>query len=381
MINMKRVLFAIIMIIFSVEYTSAQSTNNNYLYATHVWAVVSDNLEENGADADITYCYTWSTDSIINDITYRTVYLGHYHPGELLDMLYDGIYDSVLCYREDGKQIFRFDNALGKDVLLYDFGLKVGDETTILDGRRVKVTEELSADELENYCYSIYTKNNEPPKAWRVCSVDDDTYEDIWIDGAGSLYTGLLLRSDFPKDVSLTTVFNPTSSWARYTPNDKIQPVLLQEYWRDPDYENWDRQFRVNVEFVADTLKISGISRFFPYTHLFRCHLHDDEIIISAIPINPMCSLVDEYLTSKYEIKFPGFEAGTYTVKKEDERLWMDNLKDTTLVCQGPATGIQEINTSTNNRNDNAIYDLSGRRLYTIPERGIYIQDGKKVAK
>ena len=76
----------------------------------------------------------------------------------------------------------------------------------------------------------------------------------------------------------------------------------------------------IDVEFVDDTLKISGFSRFLYYTHLFRCHLDGNEITISAIPVNPRCVMILGLLYSKYEIKFPGFEAGTYTVKKENER-------------------------------------------------------------
>ncbi len=55
--------------------------------------------------------------------------------------------------------------------------------------------------------------------------------------------------------------------------------------------------------------------------------------------------------------------------------------KDTTLVCHGPATGIQDINKPQTLENKVDIYDLSGRLLNTIPERGIYIKNGKKVIK
>ena len=365
-----------------VQDIEAQSANNKYLNPAAVWAVVADNKEQTGADTDISYCYTWGLDSIINGFTYRTVYWGHSHPGEFLDMLEFETYDSILFYREEGKKIFRFDNDLSKDVLLYDFGLQVGDETTIQDGKRVRVAEEFCADKLDNYCYSIYTQNNEPPKAWRVCGVDDDTYEDIWIDGAGSLYTGLLLRSDYPEDVSLTTVFNPSGSWSRYTKYDKIQPVLLKDYWEEPDYDGNMEDFHIDVEFVDDTLKISGFSRFFYYTHLFRCHLDGNEIRISAIPVNPRCVMILGLLYSKYEIKFSGFEAGTYTVKKESERFWSEESnkwQDVSVVCHGPATRILEITTLSSKQSNNVIYDLSGRRLNQVPERGFYIQNGKVI--
>ena len=368
-------------VLCNVQDIEAQSANNNYLNPVNVWTVVADNKDQTGADTDISYCYSWGLDSIINGFTYRTVYWAHSHPGEFLDMIDFETYDSILFYREEGKKIFRFDNDSGKDVLLYDFGISVGDEITIHDGKRVRVAEEFTADKLDNYFYSLYTKNNEPPKAWRICSVDDDTYEDIWIDGAGSFYTGLLLRSDFPEDVSLTTVFNPAGSWSRYTKYDKIQPVLLKEIWEETDYDGTLDDLYIDVEFVDDTLKISGFSQFFYYTHLFRCHLDGNKITISAIPVNPRCVMILGLLYSKYEIKFPGFEAGTYTVKKESERFWSEKSnkwQDVTITCHGPATEIQEINSSMPTDNKGAVYDLSGQRLNAIPQRVIYIQNGKK---
>ena len=373
---MKKNAYILILIFYncSLHYISAQSVNNNYLNPTAVWAVVADNKDQTGADTDINYCYTWGLDSIINGFTYRTVYWGHSHPGVFFEMLENKTYDEILCYREEINKIYRYDNELNKDVLLYDFGISVGDVVTILDGKRVRVTEEFNTDELEDYCYPWPDKT--PAKAWRVKGVDDENYEDIWIDGAGSLYTGLLLRKDFPEDTSLTCVFNPTSGFLRYAPFDKIQPVWL-EYLNDS--KEWER-FYVNVEFVDDTLKISGDGTFYlTLIQLFRCHLDGNVISLSAVPTNPMSSLTEGILYSEFEVKFPGFEAGEYTVKLENWGYGGVHLEDTTIVCYGPATGVPDINSSLIKNNDNAIYDLSGRRLNSPPERGIYIQGGKKI--
>ena len=380
---MKRRAFILIILCvpYFAHYIKAQSANKNYLSPINVWAVVSDNLEQTGADTEITYCYSWGQDSIINGITYREVTLGFENPHRFLDMKYYKRYYSLLYYREEGKKIFRFDSVLGKDVLLYDFGVSVGDEITILDGKRVRVSKEFSADELENYCYSYFTKDG-PPKAWRICGVDDNTYEDIWIDGAGSLYTGILLRSDFPEDVSLTTVFNPSISLSRYTKYDKIQPVWLEYYWGGPFDE---KEYYMNIEFVDDTLRINAFQKFVPTAHVFRCHLDGNDVFVSAIPVDPSCSLSEGHLYSEYEVKFPGFEAETYTIKIDRETMgdlsWCDSpqyWKEVTITCHGPATGIQEINSSIIQNNKESLYDLSGRRINQLPERGIYIQNGKK---
>ena len=156
--------------------------------------------------------------------------------------------------------------------------------------------------------------------------------------------------------------------------------VLLKDIWEEPDYDGTLEDLYIDVEFVDDTLKICGFSRFLQYTHLFRCHLDGNKITISAIPVNLLCVMTLGRLYSKYEIKFPGFEAGTYTVKKESERFWSEESnkwQGVTITCHGPATEIQEINNSMTTNNKDAIYDLSGRRLNHIPERGIYIQGGK----
>ena len=373
---MKRIASILIMlsVLFFAHYIKAQSANDNYLFYFNVWAVVADDINQTGADTKITYCYSWGKDSLINSMTYREITLGYDHPGYFLDMRSDKTYYSLLYYREDGKRIYRYDNDWSKDVLLYDFDISVGDEITILDGKRVRVTEEFCTDELEDYCYPWPDKT--PAKAWRVKGVDDENYEDIWIDGAGSLYTGLLLRKDFPEDTSLTCVFNPTSGFLRYAPFDKIQPVWL-EYLNDS--KEWER-FYVNVEFVDDTLKISGDGTFYlTLIQLFRCHLDGNVISLSAVPTNPMSSLTEGILYSEFEVKFPGFEAGEYTVKLENWGYGGVHLEDTTIVCYGPATGVPDINSSKIKNNDNAIYELSGRRLSSPPERGIYIHGGKKI--
>lgn len=371
-----------------VQDINAQSVNNNYLSPTHLWAVVEDDMDRSGADTKITYCYSWGQDSIINDMTYRAVTIGYDQPQRFLNMLWYNTYNSLFCYREEGKKIFRFDNDLSKDLLLYDFGVSVGDVITILDGKRVRVTEEFRADELENFCYT-FPINGTPPKAWLVCGVDDETYKDIWIDGAGSLYTGLLLRSDFPEDVSLTTIFNASISLSRYTQYDKIQPVRLYYYWNDPNYDSdWETEYNINIEFKDDTLRINGFQNFIPSTHIFRCHLDGNDVVVSAIAVDPGCSMVEGYLQSKYDIKFPGFEAGTYNIKIDRETMgdfrWCDPpeyWKEVTITCNGPATGIDEAIESQTKENKSNIYDLSGRRLNQVPEQGLYIQNGKIIIK
>jgi len=354
---------------------------NNCLVDSNIWAVVADNMDYTGVDTDISYCYIWGTDSIINGSTYKTVYCAHKHPGIFFEMLENKTYDEILCYREEDKKIFRFDNNIGKEVKLYDFGLKVDDETTILDGKRIKVMEEYNSSKLNNFCYPIphieQCQDYVPPKAWRVIGIDDETYEDIWIDGAGSLYTGLLIRSDFPEDKSLASVFNPTSGFLRYTQHDMIQPVWMNSI----DFGNMEREEYVITYFDNDTLVISGITRFYPSPfHLFMCHITGNEIFISAVPTNPLSTLADSLITSKFEVRFPGFGAGIYNVKQE---IGLEGYSETwgqqiTLTCHGPATSIDNITDEKKQVQPNAIYDLSGRWLTSPPERGIYIENGRK---
>ena len=79
----------------------------------------------------------------------------------------------------------------------------------------------------------------------------------------------------------------------------------------------------------------------------------------------------------RFDVKIPGFNGGTYKIKYKDKN-------PVEVVCHDAVTSIEDQTASDIQRErykSNAIYDLQGRRLSQAPERGIYIQDGKKVIK
>ena len=366
---MKSRLYILAVLMFCPLYSLAQKEASNYLKDTNTWVIVTDNNERNGADAVNYYCYIYG-DSIINGIKYQKFHITKEPP---YSVLYWVSYDSILCYREEGNRIYHYDNTIGKEVLDYEFNLNGGDETLIGDGKRVKVSEVFPAKDIVDIC-TIDTL-----KAYRINGIDDDSYNDIWLDGVGSIYTGLLPRVFFTTENPTDMIYSPTVSKCRFTAYDKVLPVNLDKYNLGSD-----DNLHVDFEFIDDTLHISGISAFdLSSVYLFQCHLHGQTITMDAIPTYFYSSIVDTYMISKYDIKYPGFDAGVYNISIKPSR-WKAssfNKDHITLTCHGFATDINVIKTSALKQNDNAIYNLSGRRMNAIPEQGIYIQGGKKMIK
>ena len=61
-----------------------------------------------------------------------------------------------------------------------------------------------------------------------------------------------------------------------------------------------------------------------------------------------------------------------------DRRAWFDNLKiERVTAGEYIPSGVETVKTNAK-ANDGAIYNLAGQRLSTAPEKGVYIQNGKK---
>ena len=73
-------------------------------------------------------------------------------------------------------------------------------------------------------------------------------------------------------------------------------------------------------------------------------------------------------------IDISAYTEGLYTVTMENSR------ESFVGVFNSDTTGIEEVKSKRLDSNDHNIYDLQGRRLSGKPAKGLYIQNGKKVA-
>ena len=138
----------------------------------------------------------------------------------------------------------------------------------------------------------------------------------------------------------------------------------------------------INYEFLDDTLRVEGVKLFehFAGYSYAECLIDGGRIDIMVKRFSDQ----DEIRESPYifDVKIPGFKPGTYQVG-------MPGREYVTLECKGGGTtGLSEKCLTPNPSlvEKGAIYDLSGRKvnsqssMFNGLKKGIYIQNGKKVA-
>ena len=172
--------------------------------------------------------------------------------------------------------------------------------------------------------------------------------------------------------------------------NEDDYKAMLISDWK---YAPKDKDLYLEYSFENDTLCVRGVqdskSHFsIPYA----------ECLITGKQIVFMLKQSESFMPIKKEfsVKIPGFQPGTYQVG-------MPGSEYVTLECKGGTTGIGEVKSEGVNaegvaskkrersgkseKYDDAVYDLSGRRVNfqlspvnSQLKKGIYIQNGKKVA-
>lgn len=281
----------------------------------------------------------------------------------------------TLYYREEDGKVYRFDESLGIERQMFDFNLRVGDKVMDGDGNKMVV---LSAVDREDLPGNVYLYDN--IEAFRLQYIDEPSKEDIWIKGVGSLTTGLLCPSDLHNPAVSHLVFNKGlfKSCLTFPQNHSTYKALTINKETIEENVNYD-DLDVRYEFVNDTLHVSGISyaRIHPYD-LLECHVEDKSITIDLLNIDETGGVASGELF-QYDVKFPGFEKGTYTIKTHNSLNMLKN--DTTITCKGTmATDIKAVSSQSIKQRDK-IFDLTGRRISVKPRQGIYIKDGKKYMK
>ena len=338
--------------------------------------------------------YRLAGDTLIQEEHYVRVVFGYEEKKDLYN--YDFLritairpngdtYADTLYYRQEGDKVYCLQLQDNKEILVLDYGLKVGDEFTDASGEVYVVTDTIRQGN-NNYFGSWYYY-----KPRRLNLVSKRTGEnDIWVEGLGSQFWGITPSFLMTRNKVFTKLrLQPSQAQVvmGYGGNLLIWPNVSRDKYKAERIEQryFEEKFdtrSLEYEFLGDTLYVWGTrnSDYLAGYSYAECLIDDGRIDVLIKSFWPAeTKRESEYI---FWAKIPGFKAGTYEVG-------MAGQEHVTLECTGTPTGI-EINASSLGKTGEGatLYDLSGRRVGNeqqitvnrqIP-RGIYIQDGKKVA-
>ena len=282
----------------------------------------------------------------------------------------------TLLYRQDGKRIYRYDETRQTDVLMFDFSLETGDVFTTSQGKQMEV---VGVSDCKEYMYDwllwdyqenedvMFNWNDYPEKKLLLRDCDNAAIEDVWIEGVGSLHTGILPPEFISNAEDCSLDFcDMGKCWAAFfaqnTPHYKsTQSVPFGGL--DPEQPKYR-----NYSFSGDTLVISGCEVMGGYRFITSCFIHDNIVELSTYPLLLYgYDVIPDRGLWEYEIKIPGFLPGEYTIMAGGQKL-------ASVVCV--ATSINTLQDTA--KYPHSLYDLNGQRIKTL-QKGLNIVDGKKI--
>lgn len=322
-------------------------------------------------------------DSVIGEKTYSVI---EYQGKETLSVL----------ERQEGDKVYRYDENTQAEVLMIDYSLNVGDEMVVDGGVKLRVVETGSAYEK----YPMYGLRNS--KMMKLQGVDDEALEDVWIEGVGSIYWGVLPRgmmADVDKMYVANVSFSFSEGNAAFPVNTERYKACLLSYRNLTDEEraevnmlDSDKREYLDYHFVDDTLCVTGMLNIKPYDLQIECLIDGANIDINMYMIDVL-DFFESPHTRYIEAKFPGFKEGLYQVKASQwigaspkypdpdfshvYQVSYNGGEPVEVVC-GEVDDIHTHFAKKNNLINNSCYDLTGRPVST-PSKGMYIRNGKKV--
>lgn len=268
----------------------------------------------------------------------------------------------TLLYRQEGQRIYNYDETRQEEVLLFDFSLNEGDVFITPQGTRMEVVEVSDCTEYMN----DWLVWNYLGRKLRLRNCDNAVVEDIWIEGIGSLHTGILSPEFIPNAEECSLDFCDMGRWAAIFPHNTpyYKSVLSVPYemlnHEQPEYQNYS--------FSGDTLIISGCAVLNSYNFVTSCFIHENIIELDTYTVLIYGEdLLDGRALRSYEAKIPGFQAGEYTIMASGRKL-------ATVVCVTTSLNTFEISA----KHPYQFHDLLGRPINTL-QKGINIINGNKI--
>ena len=275
-------------------------------------------------------------------------------------------------YREEGDKLYRYNEEKKQDELFMDFGLNVGDVFDRPDGVKLQVVEvgDTLMDEYDG-----------PLKVLCLEGVDDESVKDKWVECFGSIQTGLLLADDIP-NYRVTDLLFMEKENGNYSHrgiyNEISNNHLVSAKFNVQDLLNGDTT-KGNVTYEEGhgwSLSLPFMKRY-QYEYFFIYQEDNDILKYRSTPCGnyrQIYSSQQETVNVNVNLNFP---SGTYSLYDASGNF----VQNITIGGDADAIGVIENDVSTSKQSNGSVFDLTGRRLSTSPQRGIYIQDGRKVFK
>ena len=286
--------------------------------------------------------YRLAGDTLIQGKNYVRVVFGYEKKSDLYEsdfLLMSSIrpnghtYADTLYYRQEEDKVFCLQPEEKKEILIVDYGLEVGDEFIDATGE-VFIVKETGRQIYHNkYFFPFYFY---PSRQLRLVSLLTGE-EDIWIEGLGSRSWGItpyFLMTQIKVFTQLEVQPLHAQVFMGYGGNLLHEPNVNEENYKAEMidmvqlYEG-DSNF-VNYEFIGDTLRAQGVKvfgHFSGYTYA-ECLIEDGRIDIMV----KRFSMEDKKREQKYiyDVKIPGFKAGTYEVGMPGQEYVTLECKETT---------------------------------------------------
>jgi hypothetical protein len=186
---MKTILISILILLNYFCQGQQQKTSNSEFSLfdqSNLWSVLDNYTSDHGPTDPNSYIksswYKIGNDTIINDVTYKNLLkstdLNHEH------------WAGSGYLRPDGDRVYFLNK--GREILLYDFGMAVGDimESAIYEGfNYASRLDSIRSTTMQNTVRKIYylTEYPAPDPGFKV--------REIWIEGIGSISNGLLRQT------------------------------------------------------------------------------------------------------------------------------------------------------------------------------------------
>ncbi len=286
---------------------------------------------------------------------------------------YDGIEVFWFYYRTEDKKLYRYNEKKLQEELLMDFGLTVGDVFERPDGVKLQVVE--VSDTL--------IRDEKTRRVLSLKGVSDESVWDKWVESYGSVRTGLHLADDFPgyQLTDLLYMEKVNNGWYDYC--NGIYNDINKDYLRSVciDFQqlsNKEEVFMDNKDYYLDGNILYYLGRY-RSEKSYSFLLKETESIL-RLRIFGAGDSKFSYSDSggkEYQMSMDlNLSPGTYTFYDADG-------VEQNITIGGDANAIDAIenDASTSKQGNGSVFDLTGRRLSTAPQRGIYIQDGRKVFK
>ena len=299
-------------------------------------------------------------DSIIGSQIYKKMFVGE---------------SDTLLYRQEEDRVFMYKD--GHEVLLLDYGLKEGDIFESAWGEKFLVTKCITCNPFYEYygewkkCISLYVKDD-IPKILHLKSLDDNTREDEWMEGIGSVEWGIIPFQTYQQlgvfeKKPLRAHLMHGSTFGMYARFE----VIEESYAKIP-FEPLPCDYTVAYSFSGDTLCVKDVCELTYESCDAECLTKENVINLNVYSTAMTMSKV----ARSFILKIPGFKPRTYDIYLNGR------LRRKALVCgdTDAINKIEDVEMVNSKWIDGKYYDLSGRQMVNGKfQKGIYIQDGKKV--